>query len=272
MSVNIQEWDVITYEQFASMPFDSAMLIKNFNPSTFTKPSASDILCVTRDAISHNMKPTIVNLAEGVNNIHILPKETVVVTGYENPQITFTAIGCNADFLKFVLGFASKSGNKVSPSMLANSETDFQNVALVIKCVGGGFVAVTLDNALSTGGISFTANKGQTGSFSCTIEGFGSINDPTKIPVDYYAFPAVAVQIEQREITVPVNGTYTLSAFTRPTSQTITWSSDNTDEATVAAGVVTGKAVGTVEITASVTVDGVTATDSCLVHVVSAGA
>lgn len=270
--LNITDWDVITEQQFASMAFDSGVLVKNFNPSTFTAPTASDILCVTRDNISHNFTPTIVNLADGVNNIHILPKETVIVTGYENPTITFTALDCTAEMLKFLAGFATKEGAKVTPAMIVDVENDFTNLALILKRVGGGFVAIALSNALSTGGISLTTSKGATGTFSVTITGYGSIASPSKIPVDYYAIPALAVQLDKHEVTVAVGSTVALTADTYPGTQTVTWSSDNTDEATVSSGTVTGVAVGTVTIKASITVSGETATDTCLVHVISSGA
>jgi hypothetical protein len=270
--LNITDWDVISQEEFATMVFDSGVVVKNFNPSTFTAPTASDILCVTSGNITHNFKHNIVNFAEDVNNIHILPKETTAVTGYDNPTIGFTALSCTPDMFKFLLGFAQKTGGKVEPKMTVDTATDFVDLALVLKRIDGGLVAIALSNALSTGGISITTTKGGKGTFSVTITGYGTIANPQKIPVDYYSFPDVSVQLDIHEQTVAVGATFDLTASVRPSNATVTWTSDNTSEATVSSGTVTGEAVGTATITASVTVDGKTATDTCLVHVVSASA
>ena len=81
-----------------------------------------------------------------------------------------------------------------------------------------------------------------------------------------------SVTVSPSRIGVTVNETYTLSAETVPSGETITWTSSDTDKATVSsAGVVTGKAAGTATITATITVDGTDYTDTCSV-VVSAAA
>ena len=271
--VNPMAWDVISQAEFAQMTFDSGVIVKNFNPATFTTPSASDILAVTTGNITHNFKLTTVNLAEDVNNIHILPKETQIVTGYENPTISFTALNCTPEMIKFLLGFATKSGSKISPTMEVDPANDFQSLALVLMCVGGGFVAIALSNAISTGGIALTTQKGGKDSFNVTITGYGSLAAPTVLPVDYYAVPAVAVDLNFHEITVAVGNSFNLSAVVRPSNATVTWSSDNTSEASVTSGgVVTGAAIGTATITCSATDGTNTGTDTCLVHVVSASA
>lgn len=79
-----------------------------------------------------------------------------------------------------------------------------------------------------------------------------------------------SVTLNQNEVTLEVDDTVTLTAATYPTGETVTWSSDDTDTATVAAGVVTGKAEGTATITASITVNGNTYTDTCEVTVTAA--
>lgn len=271
--INLPEWDLITQDEFASMVFDSGIIVKNFNPATFTQPSASDILCATSGNITHNFSLTMTNLAEDVNNIHILPKETQIVTGYENPTITFTALKCTSEMFKFLLGCATKTGNKVAPRFNVNTETDFQNLALVLRRVGGGLAAIMLSNALSTGGISLTTTKGGKGTFQVTITGYGTIAAPSVIPVEYYSIPAVDVELSYHEITVAVGNSFNLQAQTTPSGETVTWASDDSTEASVTSGgVVTGEAAGTATITASITVDGTTASDTCLVHVVSAGA
>ena len=79
------------------------------------------------------------------------------------------------------------------------------------------------------------------------------------------------VKLDIHKATVAVEGTKALTATVYPAGTTVTWASSDTDVATVSSGTVTGVAAGTATITASVTVGGRTAVDTCEVTV-SAGA
>ena len=78
---------------------------------------------------------------------------------------------------------------------------------------------------------------------------------------------AQGVVLDKHTVSVVDEATTTLVATTTPAGQTVTWSSADTTIATVAAGVVTGKDVGSTTITASMTYNGKTYTDSCVVTV-----
>lgn len=64
-----------------------------------------------------------------------------------------------------------------------------------------------------------------------------------------------------------IGGTQSLTATVVPAGSSVTWTSDKTAVATVSNGTVTAVANGTCNITASITVDGVTYTDSCKITV-----
>ena len=78
------------------------------------------------------------------------------------------------------------------------------------------------------------------------------------------------ISLSSKKATVAEGSTVTLTAVTLPDSQAVTWSSNDTDNATVSNGVVTGVSEGTATITASITVDGTTYTDTCTVTVTGA--
>lgn len=78
---------------------------------------------------------------------------------------------------------------------------------------------------------------------------------------------AQGVALDKHTVSVVDEATTTLVATTTPAGQTVTWSSADTTIATVASGVVTGKDVGSTTITASMTYNGKTYTDSCVVTV-----
>ena len=77
----------------------------------------------------------------------------------------------------------------------------------------------------------------------------------------------IDIALDKRTATVAEGSTTALTASTAPSGETVTWSSSDTSKATVSSGTVTGVAAGTATITASITVDGNTYTDSCTVTV-----
>lgn len=79
------------------------------------------------------------------------------------------------------------------------------------------------------------------------------------------------VTLDKHTATATVEGTASLTATTYPAGATVTWTTSDSTVATVSSGTVTGVKAGTATITASITVDGTTHTDKCVVTI-SAGA
>ena len=91
---------------------------------------------------------------------------------------------------------------------------------------------------------------------------FASVQTPDTISAG-----TPSVSVVPSNASVVVGNTVSLSAITAPAGETVTWTSSDTDKATVADGVVTGVASGSATITAKITVDGVDYTDTCTVTV-----
>lgn len=264
--INITEWNAITLDDFNAMQFDSGFIVKNFNPATFTAPSHSDLVDVTSGNIGFTLTPTIVDLGSDVNNLHGVFKELQYLSQWSGGQLTYTSLRFNTETYKRNLGAAVIDGNKVTPRMYLSND-DFENIAWVGKLVSGGFAAIVLKNAMSTGGVSISTSKDGKGTTNVTMTGFMSISDQTSVPAEFYAIPNPSVNLSQHTGTVAINDTLALTAVTYPSGKTVTWASDDTDVATVSSGTVTGKAAGTVTITASITDGGATATDTCVITV-----
>ena len=81
---------------------------------------------------------------------------------------------------------------------------------------------------------------------------------------------AIVLDLESGSVTAAAGDGHTLqlNATPYPAGSTVTWASSNTAKATVSnKGLVTGVASGSANITASITVDGVTYTATCAVTV-----
>ena len=81
--------------------------------------------------------------------------------------------------------------------------------------------------------------------------------------------PMIGVFLNTHELEVEEEDTATLTATTQPSGEAVTWTSSSAS-ATVSSGTVTGVSEGTAIITASVTINGITYTDTCTVTVTAA--
>ena len=102
---------------------------------------------------------------------------------------------------------------------------------------------------------------------------YGSTSEDARLPLPEEVIAILggtatpSVLLNTHGTSVDEGSDVTLTATTVPASQTVTWSTSNGDTATVANGVVSGVAAGNAIITAAITVDGVTYTDTCTVVV-----
>ena len=75
------------------------------------------------------------------------------------------------------------------------------------------------------------------------------------------------IVLNKSNLALTVGNSSTLTATTKPSGQTVTWNSNDTDVATVSNGTVTAIGAGSATITAQITVDGNNYTDTCAVTV-----
>ena len=78
----------------------------------------------------------------------------------------------------------------------------------------------------------------------------------------------LSLKLDKTSSTIMVGSTDTFKATSVPSGQDITWTSSNTNVATVRSGIVTAKGLGSAIITASMTVDGIKYSASATVNVV----
>lgn len=217
-NIDLMQWDIITEENFNAMQFDSGVLVKNFDPTTFELPGEGDIVCATSGDFNLTYNTTKVDLGDGVNNIFFKYAELQVITGVDAATLTVTALDFSTEGIKRALGAADISDSgKVTPRLYI-SPSDFENIAWVGAKVGGGLVAVVMPKALSTGGLSITATKGGKGSSSLTITGFRTINDKTKAEMEFYSIDApsggivITAQPKSTEVTAGADVEFEVTA------------------------------------------------------------
>jgi hypothetical protein len=216
-TLDLTQWELLTEKDFNSMVFDSGVFVKNFDPEQFTTPSESDVLFATGGDINitHNTKK--VNLGDGVNNIHFPYGELMIITGVDAAQITVSSFDFSPDGLKFALGAAdvTEETGAVTPRYYIKSSDFTTNFAWIGVKKGGGLVAIVIPMALSTGGLSISAKKGDKGTSQLTIGAFRSINAKSTPEMMYYSASGGGITITSQPVSKTVEaGTATSFSVT----------------------------------------------------------
>lgn len=183
----------IPAKAFESMQINAGVVLNKFDPEGKTATQDADIICATSGGITAECKPNITDLGDDVDNC---PKNTAELMEIEDWDCTlaFTALNTTAEVIRMSLGAADISDKTITPRMTLNTTADtgdFKTIWWVGDLIGGGFVAVKLMNALSTGGLSLkTTDKGK-GNLSVTLTGCQRMGDDT-VPMEFYYSAAEA--------------------------------------------------------------------------------
>lgn len=214
MAFNILDWEIITKAQVESTQYDYGVIVKDFNPATWTNPVEGSSAFITSNDLTINHQLTFANLGSDINGIHFNYKEFEVAVGVETSQLTVTCLGFNAADLAYAIGGAEVTGNKVSTT-LEITDDSFQNIAWVGHKLDGGWVACVIPYALSTGGLNITATKGGKGTYQLTLSAFRTITNKQQGEMEFYSKASsginVTVQPESKSV---VEGTATSFSVT----------------------------------------------------------
>lgn len=183
----------ISAEAFKSMQINAGVVLNKFDPTGATEIQDADIICATSGGVTAECKPNITDLGDDVDNCQKNTAELMQIEDYDC-TLAFTALNVTTDVIKLALGAADVSEKKVTPRMTLDptaSTGDFKDIWWVGDTIDGGFVAVRLMNALSTGGLSLkTTDKGK-GNLSVTLTGCPRLGSDT-VPMEWYYSPKAA--------------------------------------------------------------------------------
>lgn len=183
----------ISAKAFESMQINAGVVLNKFDPSGTTEIQDADIICATSGGVTAECKPNITDLGDDVDNCQKNTAELMQIEDYDC-TLAFTALNATTDVIKLALGAADVSDKKVTPRMTldpTDSTGDFKDIWWVGDTIDGGFVAVKLMNALSTGGLSLkTTDKGK-GNLSVTLTGCPRLGSDT-VPMEWYYSPKAA--------------------------------------------------------------------------------
>ncbi len=273
----------IPTDTFNNLQLNAGILLDNFDPTQGGIPSGAKILGATTGGINFTAAPTFTDFGEDIDNCPKNTKELMMLDSWEVTMSgTFVSADADTILLLNTMGVKTQSGG-VSKIVAAQElqQTDFKTVwwvgdySAVNTGENAGFLAIKLMNALSTGGFQIQSGDNAKGQMAFTFTGHFSNDAQDVVPYEIYvhegnAVAVPSVELDKHAITLEEDGEYTFTVVTEPSDATVTWSSSDSTKVSVSAGTVTAEAEGSAIITASITEDGVTYTDTCTVIVVSA--
>lgn len=269
-------------DTFKHIQINAAMLLTAFDTDNWTFDRA-DIIGATTGAVQFNDNTTIKDFGEDINGIKNRTYQLQRVQD-RDPSLSATFVAVNmALATKLVAGGVvdGDDATHILPGDLASSSfTDLYMVgdySDVNTGTGAGGICVIIHNALNTAGFQWSSNKDEKGQFSGEFHGFNDLENDDNPSYEIYikqggADLTPSIVLAEHSVEITGTGSHTLALKKQtPADAVVSFTSGSTSVATVASssGVITGVAAGNTVITASITVSGVTYTDTCTVIVKS---
>ena len=174
---------------FKNLQLNAGVLLSAFDPGTATVANES-IIGATTGGVNFTATPTYSDKGEDIDNC---PKNMMELKKLDSWEIsmsgTYVTVDVNA--VKALVGAADVSGNKITPRNDLKL-TDFTDVWWVGDYsdqngeTNGGYVAIHMMNALSTGGFAIQSSDNGKGNFAFTYTAHYSMSAQDTVPFEVY--------------------------------------------------------------------------------------
>lgn len=215
-----KRYTVVPTNAFDALQVDAGVLLTHFdieaaisNPNTpgFTD---EDLICATTGGVNPSCVPSFSDYGEDVDNVPNNMLEFKNLDSWDCKLAT-TGLGTSPELIRLALGAADidlTDTGKIVPRRDVVKE-DFRDLWWVGDKANGGFVAIKIINALSTGGFSLQTTKNGKGQVSLEFTGHVSITAQDVVPMVCYSYDPDEVP-EITVHTITQNLTHVTSTFT----------------------------------------------------------
>ena len=265
---------------FQNIQLNAGILVDEFNPATGV---IGNLLGATSGGVQFTDTVSYKDFGEDIDNCPKNMKELKKLESHE-VKMSGTFVTVDATTAKWLVAVGdvdAQDDNHIIPRNDLLS-TDFKTIwwigdySDVNTGDNAGFMAIKLINALNTGGFQIQTTDKEKGKFAFEFMGHYSMAAQDTVPYEIYVKQGSgssnpSIYLNKHSMTLAQEASATLTATCVPDNATVTWTSGSDSIASVSGGVVTaGTTAGNTIITASITQDGVTYTDTCTVIVPSA--
>ena len=174
---------------FQNLQLNAGVLLSAFDPVTATVANES-IIGATTGGVNFTATPTFSDYGEDIDNCPKNMKELKKLDAW-GISLSGTYVTVDANAVKALVGAADVSGNKITPRNDLKL-TDFTDVWWVGDYsdqngeTNGGFVAIHMINALSTGGFAIQSSDNGKGNFAFTYTAHYSMSAQDTVPFEVY--------------------------------------------------------------------------------------
>ena len=174
---------------FQNLQLNAGVLLSAFDPGT-AEVANEAIIGATTGGVNFTATPTYSDKGEDIDNCPKNMKELKKLDYWDiNMSGTYVTVDANA--VKSLVGAADVSGNKITPrnDVLLSDFTDIWWVGDYSDKNGetnGGFVAIHMMNALSTGGFAIQSSDNGKGNFAFTYTAHYSMSAQETVPFEVY--------------------------------------------------------------------------------------
>lgn len=177
---------------FEELQLNAGVLLADFDPTDGTVAN-SDILGATSGGVAFTDTPSFRDDGEDIDNC---PKGTKELMRIDSREIALsgTYITMNTERAKSLIAAADIDPDDLTHIIPRSdlAQTDFQDIWWVGDYSdkngnsNGGFIAIHLMNALSTGGFSIQSGDKAKGQFAFSYSAHYGIDDPQKVPYEMF--------------------------------------------------------------------------------------
>ena len=179
----------IAEDAFKKLQLNAGVLLNEFDAEN-GELALENIIGATTGGVNFTATPSFSDYGEDVDNVPNNMLEFKKLTMWE-VGLSGTFVTVDIESAKKLIGAADVEGNKIIP----RNDLDVADFA-DIWWVGdysdengeaeGGFIAIHMLNALSTGGFQIQSSKDAKGQFAFEFAGHYSLADQTKVPFEVY--------------------------------------------------------------------------------------
>jgi hypothetical protein len=182
----------IPSDAFQKLQINAGILMTDFDPATGTIGAAGQIGATT-GGVNFTATPTYSDFGEDIDNCPKNMKELKKLDSWE-AKMTGTFVNADTAIAKRLCGAAdigTTDTTKVTPRNDLN-DADFDDIWLVGDYsdkngeTNGGFIAIKLLNALSTGGFQLQTSDKAKGQFAFEFTGHYSMSAQDTVPFEIY--------------------------------------------------------------------------------------
>lgn len=220
------KFTIIPQDTFDGLQLDAGVLLYRFDPATGAAPADEDIICATTGGITVSCVPTYSDLGSDIDNVPNDMKELKHLDSWTS-TVSTTSLGMSPELIKLTLGAAdiTVAEGKITPRADLK-QSDFQSLWWVGDKANGGYVAVQILNALSTGGFSLRTTKNGKGQVSIAITGHVSIAAQKTVPMVFYSTDAEGVTYDITNTLTNVTNSNTATSIAENAAYTATLTAD----------------------------------------------